>query len=204
MSSKSDAVLREEMGSTKPSRNAKPQRTTAATSTKAGDTETEAKTPRPRIAPGSKPSVVLQAHITDAEALQVATRLHKGEVEGDATIKGFAKAVDGLAKKIGEKAVNLVRQRHNPAGVQVYTRIALDTLIENGSITSKDLVEAYRANKYKDGTCRAQSNQIMGLFPALGIADRPDRGTLKLSKDSAIVADYKKAAKAAQKQAAAA
>jgi hypothetical protein len=83
--------------------------------------------------------------------------------------------------------------------VQVYTRIALDHLIENGSMTSKDLVEKYRAVPYKEGTCRAQSNQIMQLFPALGIAERPDRGTLKLHRGSPLYQSYNKANKKAQK-----
>ena len=146
---------------------------------------------RPRIDPGATPSQVLAAHITDKSALHTSAVLVRGDEANGTTFNKTAKALDGLAKKVAEKGVNLLRYRGEPDKVQVYTRLGLNQLIEQGEATSKSLVTMFQS-KYKDGTARAQANQLMSLFPALGIAER-DGSNLKLSKQSAIVHDYKRA-----------
>ena len=203
--SKSDKKLRDQINA-KPQR-AKPARASVATKTEANDdtgtTEGTKRGPRVKIAPGSTPSQVLQAHMTDEKQLYGACVLDKADGDNPTkhTFNALAKRIDGLAKKVGEKAVNMIRNRSNPGGVQVYTRIALDHLIEQGKMTSASLRGVYAGRSayggpYKTGTQSAQANQIMQLFPALGIAERSeDKSTLTLNKGSAIVADYRKASK---------
>jgi hypothetical protein len=188
--SKSDEKLREELnsGGVKTSGKPKPKR---GADVKADATE---KVARPRIPAGSKPSEVLALHITEPSALYEACKLTKNDEPSKSAFNAFAKTIDGLAKKVGEKAVNLIRHQSSPDNVQVYTRIGLDHLLDQGTMTSASLRGVYSA-KYKPGTCSAQSNQIMQLFPALGIASREDKSTLKLNRDSSIVAAYRKARK---------
>jgi len=146
---------------------------------------------RVRIEPGSTPSQVLAAHITDRDALYNAAVLSRGDEPNKRTFDAMAQRLDGLAKKVAEKGVNLLRYRSEPEKVQVYTSMGLNALIEQGEATSKSLTDLF-GRKYKPGTARAQSNQLMSLFPALGIAERSG-STLKLSKDSMIVRDFKRA-----------
>lgn len=177
----------------------KPTTAAKTTTTKSTKTNTDAdagteKITRARVPAGSKPSAALAIHIPDDQARYEATRLRKSDTADKATHDATCAAIDRLAKKVGEKAVNLLRHRASPDNVQVYTRIGLDQIISQGKVTSKQLVDGF-ASKYRPGTCRAQSNQLMSLFPALGIATREDRSTLSLNKDSVIVAQYRKATK---------
>lgn len=99
--------------------------------------------------------------------------------------------IDSLAKKVGDKALNLLR--FNATGdktkLQVYTRLGLDELVKRGSITSKELTAHYQGVKYSEGTARSQANQLMSLLPAMGVADVSGR-TLTLRSDSAIAAKF--------------
>jgi len=54
------------------------------------------------------------------------------------------------------------------------------------TITSADIVAAYKASGLKEGTARSQSGQIMVLFDALGIAKRNGK-SLTLDADSNAV-----------------
>lgn len=153
------------------------------------------KTPRPKIAPGSAPSAVLAAHITDEALLHTACVLSKGDTADAAQAKTVMGVIDKLAKKVAEKAVNLIRHRSNPSSIQVYTRIGMDMLLRDGVITSKGLVDKLQATKYTIGTARSQANQIMLLFPALQVATATEKGTIALNKDSVIVRDYRNATK---------
>lgn len=188
--SKSDKKLQEELAAA----GHKPTGKTDTKSSKSTDgTDTE-RVQRPRIPAGAKPSEVLALHITDKQALYEATRLRRNDEANKATFDATAAAIDGCAKKVGEKAVNLLRHRASPDNVQVYTRRGLDQIISQGKVTSKQMVDAF-GDKYRIGTCRAQTNQLFQLFPALGIATREDKGTLSLNKDSLIVSQYRKAKK---------
>jgi hypothetical protein len=155
----------------------------------------EPKAPRVKIPAGSKPSVVLAHHITDEEALIKAARLNPSDPSDKSALANIAGKIDKLAKKVGEKAVNLLRYRSQPDSVQVYTRMGLNRLIENGEVTSKDLVTMFNAT-YRPGTARAQSSQLMQLFPALDVATKTESGALRINKSSSIVRDFTKNIKA--------
>lgn len=149
--------------------------------------------PRAKIPTGATPSQTLAIHLGSTEAVHGAIKLHRGDTVDEAYANNVFGVIDKLAKKVAEKAVNLIRYRSAPDNIQGYTRKGLDLLISQGEVTSKQMVDMMRAAKYTDGTSRAQSNQLFQLFPALGIAERGDKSTMKLVKGSAIVSDYRKA-----------
>lgn len=194
--SKADKKLRDELAAA--------GHTTAAADASSGDSTepttsagtTDAKRgPKTRIPPGSKPSAILRAHIADEPALFEAARLNKEDKPDGDTFKTTAGIIDNLAKKVGEKAVNLLRFRSQPDQVQVYTRMGLNQLVTQGEVTSKGFVDLFSA-KYKPGTARAQGSQLMQLFPALGVATK-DGSTLKLNRSSVIVQAFRKASPSA-------
>lgn len=149
-------------------------------------------TPRPRIIPGSTPSQVLAQHINDTEKLNAACVLEVGDEPSDANTVAVGGMMDKLAKKIGEKAVNMLRNRENIGNLQVYTRIGIERLVKAGTMTSKDLTDHYHSGAggktYSIGTARAQCNQLMTLLPAFKIATETSKGTLEINPKSAILA----------------
>lgn len=149
-------------------------------------------TPRPRIIPGSTPSQVLAQHINDGEKLNAICVLEVGDQPSDANTTQVAGIMDNLAKKIGEKAVNLLRSRDNLANLQVYTRIGIEKLMKDGTMTSKALTDHYHSGaggkNYSIGTARAQCNQLMTLLPAMKIATETSKGNLEVNQNSAILA----------------
>lgn len=150
-----------------------------------------------RIPEGTKPAQALRLHVDDDATLFGLSRLDVDDEATETTFNVLAGRMTGLAKKVGEKAVNLVRHQSARDSVQVYTRIALDFLIYKGEFTAKELMAVYAksgdgGNGYSPGTQAAQSNQIMQLFPALKIADRPSSDKLVLRDESAIVANFAK------------
>lgn len=169
------------------------QKKTRAAKVKNDGEAPEIKTPRVRIAPGSKPSQVLAQHIGEGESLHAAMILEVGDKAGEENTKAISAKIDNLAKKIGEKAVNVLRNRNNPANLQVYTRIGIEKLVAAGTMTSKDLTDHYHTGaggkSYTIGTARAQGNQLMTLLPALKIANATAKGTLEVNPNSAILAE---------------
>lgn len=212
--SKSDEILKQELAGTTGKQNVTlaeakaeaatgkvtPETGAAATTPKAakkpkldGDGNPITTTPRPKIAAGSTPAQVLAAHITDPAMLGEHSRLLKSDKADDAgLIAATGGIINKLAKKVGEKAINLLRHRDNPTQVQVYTRMGLDQLAKEGTITSKGLVDMF-STKYKPGTARAQANQLMHLFPALQVATVNSDKSLVANKDSVILTAYNKA-----------
>lgn len=93
--------------------------------------------------------------------------------------------VDGLAKKVREKAVNLFDGAANGRKLSNYTRIALRELLEREEMSVMDLKRVYGAD-YSPGTSNSQAHQIMQLLPALKIA-RKDGKSLKVNEDSVLV-----------------
>lgn len=148
---------------------------------------TAAKTPRVKRAVGSKPSAVLEA-MNDETFLKVACLL---TTDDPTTVDGEAvkTTVDSLAKKIGDKALNLLRfnETGDKSKLQVYTRLGLDFLLKNGTMDSKALTAHFQATKYSLGTARSQANQIMGLLPAMKVGLMSGRA-MSINPDSAIVA----------------
>lgn len=173
----------------------KPAKKTRATKVKNDGEAPEVKTPRPRIIPGSTPSQVLAQHIGDAEKLNAACVLEVGDEPSDANTAQVGGMMDKLAKKIGEKFVNLLRGRDDVQNLQVYTRIGIEKLVKDGTMTSKGLTDHYHSGaggkNYSIGTARAQCNQLMTLLPASKIAIETSKGTLEINPNSAILASLK-------------
>lgn len=79
-------------------------------------------------------------------------------------------AIDKMPIKIGEKATNLFAHVSKGAALSNYTRIAINFLVQNDEMTSKQLKDAYLSRPYSEGTSSSQCTQLMNLLPALGIA----------------------------------
>lgn len=79
--------------------------------------------------------------------------------------------LDGInAKKVQEKAQNLIQAIESGKKLSGYTKKAVEVLVADGKITSKSLVDAYLGSGLKDGTARAQAQQMTALFKAVGLA----------------------------------
>lgn len=79
--------------------------------------------------------------------------------------------LDGItAKKVSEKAQNLVQAITSGKKLSNFTQLAVKTMIDAGQITSKDLIAAYEKDGKSIGTARAQAQQMMALFKAFQIA----------------------------------
>jgi len=78
--------------------------------------------------------------------------------------------IDKMPKKIGEKATNLFAHVSKGAALSNYTRIAINFLVQNDEMSSKQLKDAYLSRPYSEGTSSSQCTQLMHLLPALGIA----------------------------------
>lgn len=95
------------------------------------------------------------------------------------TIEGETPKFEGLAKKVREKVNNIAHNLTTGAKLSNYTVIGLKALFDQGTVTSKELLETMR-ERYSEGTARAQSNQIMNVLPAMKIAIK-EGSTLKLN-----------------------
>ena len=183
-----------------PAKKAKTKKAKAKAKPKAEAKPESEKTKRvePKMAPGSKPSAVIEAKIGD-EFPDLCVRN-----EAESKLKGEAKAehvatmledIDALPKKVGEKATNVFRHLNSGVELSVYTHDAIVFLRESkdGQCTVADLKAHYAApstgvrNKpYSSGTAGAQSSQMKTLLPYLGIAD-VDGTTMTLRDDSLLV-----------------
>lgn len=89
----------------------------------------------------------------------------------DAALKAALDSIN--AKKVHEKAQNMVQAITTGKKLSGFTQLAVKKLLADGRISGKSLVEAYQADGKSLGTARAQSQQMTALFKALGIA-QPD------------------------------
>ncbi|SOC90078.1 hypothetical protein SAMN05216358_0097 [Rhizobium sp. AN5] len=87
--------------------------------------------------------------------------------------------------KVAEKFDNLFTALSVGKEPSVYVMVAFKLLDSKGSMTSADVVGAYKASGLGEGTARSQSGQIMNLFATVKIADRSGQ-TLTLRSDSKI------------------
>ena len=151
--------------------------------------------PRVSRAAGARASAMLSSFIKDDELLKAAM-LVEGDVESEEAVEELKTTVDSLAKKVGDKAVNLLRFQKKTEKLQTYTRLGLQFLVEEKQASSKTLTEHLVAKGYTIGTARSQANQLMALLPALKVADRSAR-TLALNEKSVIVQNFNACAAAA-------
>ncbi len=87
--------------------------------------------------------------------------------------------------KVAEKFDNLFTALSVGKEPSVYVMVAFKLLDSKGSMTSADIVGAYKASGLGEGTARSQSGQIMNLFATVKIADRSGQ-TLTLRSDSKL------------------
>ena len=87
--------------------------------------------------------------------------------------------------KVAEKFDNLFTALSVGKAPSVYVMVAFNLLNSKGTMTSADVVGAYKASGLGEGTARSQSGQIMNLFATVGIATRSGQ-TLTLRSDSKI------------------
>lgn len=100
-------------------------------------------------------------------------------------------ACDVMPKKTREKAVNLMDWYVRSHSLSVYTKIALELLLEEGTISSTALRNRYLSNpgkSYTLGTANAQTGQVMKLLSAFCIINQHgdvdlDHGMVKRFKD---------------------
>lgn len=88
-------------------------------------------------------------------------------------------------KKVAEKFENLFTALSVAKAPSRYTMMAFSVLDAKKSMTSTDLVGAYKAAGLDEGTARSQAGQLMNLFAAVKIADRAGQ-TLTLRSDSLL------------------
>lgn len=107
----------------------------------------------------------------------------------------FDKTRGALAKKVGEKADNVVQAIERGKKLSRYTADAVLLLSKEGRMSAKRLCEAFINANLSEGTARAQSQQMTSLFKALGIAE-PDPANAKdlIVKDKGLVDELVKLA----------
>ena len=149
---------------------------------------------------GDTASERIRSAFSSKDDLHKATQLHASQGATVGNASKILALIDGMsAKKVREKAVNLIVNRDRPESVSIFTRLAVKRLLEAGSTTSAELAKLYRecgangGKGYSEGTARAQANQMMALLPELKVASR-DGKVLTLDKDSIIANEIQAAA----------
>ncbi|MCG7348877.1 hypothetical protein [Sphingomonas sp. ACRSK] len=108
----------------------------------------------------------------------------------------FKTNLDGCnAKKVQEKAQNLIQAIETGKRLSRYTSVAVRRLVDDGKVTGKSLVEALQGEGLSLGTARAQAQQMTALFRIAGIA-QPDATAPKelVIADKALAAELVKLA----------
>ena len=81
----------------------------------------------------------------------------------------FDTATKDCAAKIAEKANNMIAAVTAGKRLSRFTAIAAQTLVADGKISSKSLIDAYTGVGLGLGTARAQSQQMTSLFKMAGL-----------------------------------
>jgi hypothetical protein len=187
-----DAKLTEATRATYAEQPASTVDTAPAAAAEAAPTTKKKRDPKPRLT-FSKPAAKIQ-HVL-GEKLGETLILEASDAALDATaLKAkqdeTLKAIDGLAKKVGEKAVQLFQTIKTGGKLNEVMQRAIEVLVKEGSITSGDKgnLQTNLLSKYTLGTARSQSNQVFCLFPVLGITKKDGKGKQVANADSVILA----------------
>lgn len=105
--------------------------------------------------------------------------------EDPESIKVATIALKPTQVKVAEKFENLFTSLSVGKAPSTYVMIAFKLLDANKTVTSMDIVAAYKASGLGEGTARSQSGQIMNLFSNVGIATRSGQ-TLTLAATSTL------------------
>jgi hypothetical protein len=177
---------------------------TAAEAASSGDAIGEA--PKEKKKKASKPRVTFDKssdalfHKIGEDGVQnLILTTDDAELDANKRRDMVATAVDGFAKKVQEKAVNMLAVAATGEGkLSVYSEIALKMLFDKGEMTSAELREAYTSGAYDApkaygaGTASAQSGQMVKLLPELKIVKK-DGTKMTLNEDSVLAAALKDA-----------
>lgn len=143
---------------------------------------------------GAKNSVVIMSKLGENPNQFFIVEAKDDELDADgleAKRDEMLAIVDKMAKKVGEKAVNLYSFMSGHAKLSVYTEHALNFLFAKGECTAKELIEHLHSGAagkpYSLGTARSQGHQMFQLLPALKIATL-DGKTMKVNADSVYAA----------------
>lgn len=171
-----------------------------AAEVEAGDTEVEAEA-KPEKPKKEKKERIFFSKQSDRIAHRLGDKL--GEFMlleiGDADLTGeqlqaknkeVLAAIDGTAKKVGEKAAMLFKWLQQGGELNEVMKRTFTVMAKDGFITSGDkgnVQENLLAKPYSMGTARSQSNQMFCLFRALKIANTDGKGKLVPNPDSIIL-----------------
>jgi len=153
--------------------------------------ENEIKTKPVRIkAVGATPSAKIASGLSASDLIDLTLLTPDcGAISDDERIEAFGVIVDNLAKKVGEKAVNLFAFLRTGGGLNEVTARAIKVMKRDGQLIGGDdgnLVKELLTKPYSLKTARSQGNQILQLFTALKVGNRTARGTLVLNEESII------------------
>lgn len=133
---------------------------------------------------GERASEFLLLEINDASLDEEALKLRQEEVLAE---------VDGLAKKVAEKATMLFGWLKNGGKLNEVMLRTFKVLIEDGEITSGvkgNLQSNLMAKPYSAGTAASQANQMFMLLPALKVTKK-EKGRMVANPESLILAKAK-------------
>lgn len=108
-----------------------------------------------------------------------------------------------MAKKVSEKAVNLMSWLGSKSKLRTCTRITLDFMLANPEGVTKaqlrDHIQSGTSRPYGLGTARSQSDQMFRLLPIFKVGVTDDK-VMKLNPESLIVARFKEDGEADEQQ----
>lgn len=105
----------------------------------------------------------------------------------------FEKNREDMAKKVGEKADNVVQAVERGKKLSRYTADAVKLLSKEGQVSAKAMCDAFIAANLSVGTARAQSQQMTALFKGIGLCEAGADKSLTV-KDQALLDELVKLA----------
>jgi len=107
-------------------------------------------------------------------------------IVGEDTQKEIFERLDKSAKKVIEKAKNVIAAVERGKKLSGFTKDAVIVLASKPEIQTKDLVEHYVGRGLSIGTARAQAQQMTSIFKVFGIAEQ--NGSVYRKVDSPLAA----------------
>jgi hypothetical protein len=180
----------------------------ASEADKPTDASVEAVATTESKAKGKAKAAPTERHVVLSKSQKVATKL--GDKAGEFLILELADAaldeealkakqelvlaeIDGLAKKVAEKATQLFGWMKNGGTLNEVMKRTFEVLARDGELTSGEkgnLQQNLLAKPYSKGTAASQANQMFMLLPMLKITMR-EKGKMVPNPDSAILAKAK-------------
>lgn len=142
---------------------------------------------------GSKDMILLEASDIelDSEKLKAKQEHLLSILNNQPTVLGTRGNGETVQKKVAEKVIILFSYFKNGGSLNKVMRIAFETIIKDGYISTGkngNLFTNLMAAHYSEGTARAQSGQMLQMFPLLKIATKegnkliPNEQSLILAK----------------------